>query len=205
MSDSRRALLISRLKLVLLALCFLGPLVVAWVWYANVDQWRPAGAGGGSHGELFDPPRPLSDVRLQATDGAVLDEAYFQGQWTMVYAGGAECDEVCESRLYFSRQIRTALGRDMQRVQRLYALVELPDAGTLEARIEGHPDLTVARIAEDGSLLESFRHADEDPLDARRIYIVDPLGNVIMSFSPEVDPRDLRDDLKHLLRVSRIG
>ncbi len=205
MTDPHRKLVLSRVKLVILALCFLGPLAIAWVWFANVDDWRPAGAGAGSHGDLFQPARPLEDVTLIDAEGGALDEAFFRGRWTMVYIGKVQCGELCQDRLYYTRQIRTAMGREIHRVQRLYLLPEWPDESALEERLQGHADMTVA-VPEDTGWLEQFRHEGQaHPAGAHRIYIVDPLGNVVMSFSPEVDPRDLRDDLSHLLRVSRIG
>ena len=205
MTDRQRKLMLSRLKLVILALCFLGPLAIAWLWYANVDDWRPGGAGAGSHGDLFQPARPLENVALVDADGHSLDGELFQGRWTMVYIGARQCDERCQDRLYYTRQIRTAMGREIHRVQRLYLLPEWPREETLEARLEGHADLKVA-VPQDSDWLAQFRHqGSEHPVGADRIYIVDPLGNIVMSFSPEVDPRDLRDDLNHLLRVSRIG
>jgi len=205
MTDPQRKLALSRLKLVILALCFLGPLAFAWLWYANVDEWRPAGAGSGSHGDLFQPARPLEDVALIDADGQTLDSELFRGRWTMVYIGETHCGELCEDRLYYSRQIRTAMGREIHRVQRLYLLPEWPDEQVLAQRLEGHADLTVA-VPQDSGWFEQFRHEDgESPAGADRIYIVDPLGNLMMSFPPDVDPRDLRDDLNHLLRVSRIG
>ncbi len=206
MADPQRKLVLSRLKLVILALCFLGPLVIAWLWYANVDDWRPAGAGSGSHGDLFQPARPLENVVLTDAYGQALDGSLFQGHWTLVYIGSRQCDELCRDRLYFTRQIRTAMGREIHRVQRLYLLPEWPSGEALEARLEGHPDITAAVPQARRDWLEQFRHENgEHPVGANRIYIVDPLGNIVMSFSPEVDPRDIRDDLNHLLRVSRIG
>jgi len=37
------------------------------------------------------------------------------------------------------------------------------------------------------------------------IYLVDPLGNLMMRFPPDLEPKSLLKDLKHLLKVSRIG
>ena len=55
-------------------------------------------------------------------------------------------------------------------------------------------------------LARQFTLPAGSPLDdPDRIYVVDPLGNLMMSYPAGADPNGIRKDLARLLRVSRIG
>ncbi|MGH6913028.1 MAG: hypothetical protein ACREVN_02945 [Gammaproteobacteria bacterium] len=178
-----------------LALLFLGPLALAWYLYFGTPDLRPQESV--SHGTLVQPPVPLT--ALEGPDGPLLRDV-----WTLVYIGASPCGDPCRKALHDTRQVHRALGRRYDRVGRLYLQAgsdEIPSA--LRAQ---HPDLTVMRIdAQDSALLEAFPSTDGTPLNARRIYIVDPLGNLMMFYSPDADPSGLLDDLERLLRLSHIG
>lgn len=191
-----------QLKLVFLASLFFGPLAIAWVWYAHVDQWMPEQRG--NHGTLISPARPLSDVRLITPDGEGLDLEFFRHHWTLAVFGNENCDPACQQQLYLTRQVRTRLGRESHRVQRLLIL---PADRSVAGGFEGHGDLAVGVVSDTGAKwLEAFRVApSDDPVGSLRVYIVDPLGNVMMHFAADAPPEDLYLDLKRLLRISRIG
>ena len=172
----------------LLAGLFLLPLALSfWLYYGL--HWHPAGMT--NHGELIEPPRPLPD--LPAT--------LFRTRWTLVYIGAGPCDADCREALYFMRQTRLSLNNDMARVQRVFlATGAAPDEGTLArehaglivVRIQG-PDLT--------GLLAQF-----PPEDRRHsLYVVDPLGNLMMRYDARRTPKGLLEDLKKLLQLSNIG
>lgn len=178
-----------------LALLFLGPLALAWFLYFGLPELRPPESV--SHGALIQPPVPLP--ALEGSDGPLLREA-----WTLVHIGAAPCDEPCREALHDTRQVHRALGRRYDRVRRLYFQAgsdEIPP--DLRAQ---HPELTVVRIdPQHSALLDAFPAEGGAPLDARRTYIVDPLGNLMMSYPPDADPGGLLDDLERLLRLSHIG
>ena len=55
-------------------------------------------------------------------------------------------------------------------------------------------------------LLRKFEIGNGDlPIEAQRLYIIDPLGNLMMSYPPDINPRGIMKDLKKLLKFSRIG
>lgn len=177
---------------------FFAPLAVAFLLYYGAGGWRPAGST--NHGDLIDPARPLPELELLDTTGAKLGADVWHGKWTLVYVGDGQCDAQCREALTLTRQTRLALGDDMARIQRMFLVTaHCCDQAYLEAE---QPGLVTVRIDNEagGKLLAAF------PAPAAgRIYIVDPLGNLMMSHAPEALSRGLLEDLKKLLKLSHIG
>jgi hypothetical protein len=168
----------ARLKLALIFLACAAPFILGWAaWYFG---W---GTGSrGNYGELI-APRPLA--------GPVFEP--LRGRWLLVAFDTPSCDAYCERKLYYMRQVRTAQGKDQGRVERVWVLT---GAGTppsdVLTRFEG---TRIVRAGADG-----FPGKAED-----HIYLVDPLGNLMMRFPRDPDPSRMRKDLQRLLRYSRIG
>lgn len=191
--------------LLLLVLVFAGPLVAAWIVYANLDHWRP---GTTNHGELIAPPRPLEGFTLRRVDGTALDAAYLRGKWTLVYIGPADCAEECRRAIYYMRQVRLALGQDADRVQRLLVLADPAQVAALRDFLGDYPGMAVASgtEAELREFLDRFAAAIGPQRAAPgRVYVVDPLGNLMMTYPPDAAPRGMLKDLQRLLRVSQVG
>jgi hypothetical protein len=151
------------------------PLVLGTLAY--VLGWSPGKPG--NYGELLE-PRPLALAPLAA----------LRGKWVLVSADAPACDAGCERKLYIMRQARRAQGKDMDRIERLW-LLSGPGAPrhALLAAIEG---THVARV-------------DASPLAPQHIYLVDPLGNLMMRFPRDPDPSRVIKDLQRLLKYSRLG
>lgn len=194
MSNDKRGLRRDQKLLLVLAAIFFLPLLVSWLWFLNVEDFRPQGSV--AHGTLIEPVRVLEDFPQGVPD--------LRGRWVMVYVGSTDCDEHCRDRLYGMRQVDTALGRDANRVERLYVVVggAPGDAGFLATE---HPRLHVASVAAGDAWLDAFDLADDSGVSSGRVYLMDPLGNLMMYWPAESEHRDFFDDLKRLLRVSRIG
>jgi hypothetical protein len=193
-----------RRQLLGLAALFFVPLAVAFWMYYGPSGWRPA--GDTSKGDLVEPARPLATIALPTADGGQTSAEFLRGKWSMVYVGDGLCDERCRKALYLTRQSRIALNKDMDRVQRVFLVTgRCCDRGFLA---QEHPDLVVARVddAASAALLEPFPTYGGVPLaDAGRIYLVDPLGNLMMSYAPAAPDKALLTDVKKLLRLSHIG
>jgi hypothetical protein len=187
MTDARHK---GRRTLVLLALVFLGPLAVAMaIWYSGF-AWRPAATT--EHGILLQPPPRLPDHEL-APAGRL------DGRWSMIYVGAAECDEHCRQALVTMRQVRRALGKDMDRVQRVFcATGGTPDPEFLQRE---HPGLLVVNDAVTGHGMAATigRYATGD------IFLADPLRNLVLHYPAGTSMKDIHTDLQRLLKVSRIG
>lgn len=191
-----------RIVFLVIAAMFIVPMSFAWLWFMNIERVG-APAGSSVKGELVDPAVPLADFSLPRVDapGTVELDA-LRGRWTMVYVGGAACGDDCMKTLYDTRQARLALGKDIDRVRRLYLLVgaDAPeDPGFLA---DAHPDLAVARIDPSHALLGQLDAAGAPP---GRVWLIDPVGNLMMVYTGPGRSRAMLDDLKRLLRLSRVG
>lgn len=193
----------NRGPLLLLAALFLVPLALAFTLYYGTD-WRPGGST--RHGDLIDPARPLAEVSLLRADGQPTGSGFLRGRWSLVYVGAGSCDSACGQALRDTRQIRLALDRQASRVQRVFLFAGELRAGAQLTR--DHPDLLAARVddAAGSELLRPFpRFDNQPPAAADRIYIVDPLGNLVLSYPPQADRRGVLEDLRRLLKLSHIG
>ncbi len=173
-----------RTRLFLIAAFFAIPFLTGWLAYAL--NWTPGATG--NHGELLT-PRPVTGKAFEP----------LKGKWVFVSLDAAACDRVCETKLYFMRQARKAQGKDAGRVARLWVLLdeEKPRSDLLRA-IEG---TSVVEIAEAGQRAQF--PADTSPTDY--IYLVDPLGNLMMRYPRTMDPGGIIKDLTRLLKYSAFG
>lgn len=183
----------ARIQLLLVALVFVLPLAAAWWMYYSEDAPRPEGRT--NHGALLTPVKSLADE----LPGSPLVAAAAD-HWALVYLLQGACEADCEDALYRLRQTRLMLGNDMNRLQRvLLHGTEAPDTLFLERE---HAGLTTLSHRETSLLLDAARPGDLAP---GGLYLLDPLGNLVMYFPADVAPRELVDDLEHLLELSRIG
>jgi hypothetical protein len=138
---------------------------------------------------------PAPAIEGTAADGAAFRLADLRGRWVLLAGGGAGCDVACEKSLYATRQARTMQGREQDRVARVWlAAGGAPPSPDLVAM---HPGLQVARVSA-GAL-------DALPGAKPAIWLVDPLGNLVLSWPADPDVKKLAQDLARLLKASRIG
>lgn len=194
MEESRRR---GRQVLLIIAAIFLLPVIVAFALYYG-KLWRPAGSA--SLGALIEPARPLVVAGLKHADGSPAGADVFTGKWTLIYIGDGACDADCRTALVFGRQTRLALNNEMTRVQRVFlATGNCCATGYFS---QEQPGL----VALDASAPEAQLLIAQFPEDRRdSLYIVDPLGNLMMRHDAAHTSKDLLTDLKKLLKLSHIG
>jgi hypothetical protein len=182
-----------QLQMALIALIFLGPLALAaWLYYGD-PSLQPEGRA--NHGVLLEPIMNLEDA-LPDSGLHVIEGVH----WKLLYSFTSPCDDDCRNGLYTSRQIRLMLGREMDRVVRVFLHGEAPlDTIFLEAEHEGLVTLG------ETSLTETLVGKLPAGTPGNGYFLVDPLGNLVLYFPPDTEPRDMVSDLKRLLRLSRIG
>jgi hypothetical protein len=147
-----------------------------------------------NYGELLE-PRPLPDAPLAALDGSTFRFRDLKGSWILLVADDARCDERCRTNLVYMRQIRLAQGKETERIERVWLLTG--DGSPSAEVLAGQPGLRVVRAG--GS--DVLRALPEGA--AGRIHVVDPLGNLMMRFPADPDPRRVLRDLGRLLRHSK--
>jgi len=192
-----------RRVLIGLALMFLAPLALAFYLYYGHVTWRPGGRVNA--GALVEPARPLPALALPLLGAGNTDPNFLKGKWTLLYVGSGPCSEACRIRLYQTRQVRLALDRDMNRVQRVFiAGAGCCDAGFLH---EQHPDLITIRAGADADAapLLALLPGRDASAPLQPVYLIDPLGNLMMVYSGDMKPKGMLEDMKRLLRLSSIG
>ena len=194
-----------RRQFLLIAAIFFVPLIVAFWLYYGPTEWRPV--GGTNKGDLIDPAVPLPAASLTYADGKPVPADFLAGKWTMLYVGDGACDERCRKALYVSRQSRIALNKDMGRTRRVF-LVTGNCCNQAYVDTE-HPDITFVVPGSDAAsreLLNAFPVIDGvPPALAGRLYVIDPLGNAVLSYSAAAPDKALLTDIRKLLRLSHIG
>ena len=186
-----------RRVLIGLALLFFAPLALAFYLYYGHVAWRPGSRV--NTGELIEPPRPLPALALPLYGSGTTDPDFLKGKWTFLYVAAGPCSEGCRTRLYDTRQIRLALNRDMNRVQRVF----IAGDDCCEAQLlRQHPDLITIRTGAPAAPLLDLL---PDPAAEPRVYLIDPLGNLMMSYPAGAKPKGMLEDMKRLLRLSSIG
>ena len=132
---------------------------------------------------------------------------YLRGKWTLVYIGDADCNDICLQDLYKMRQVRLAQNEDIKRVQRLFLLTDTGIPEALANTLKNYPGMDVALLLpEQADAIASLFAVDEVAVQgAGRVYLVDPLGYLMMYYPPDAEPGGILKDLKKLLKYSRIG
>ena len=168
------------------------PVIAAVVAYFF---WMPSGRT--NYGELV-APRKLPEIALENLDGRPFNLPELKGKWLLVAAAGGRCDASCVKRLFLTRQVRLMQGREMDRIERLWLVTdgERPASELLAA----HEGLHVARATP--AQLDAIFQTDAA---GEHIWLIDPLGNLMLRFPPDPDPQGMRNDLARLLKVSRAG
>ena len=185
-----------RLKLLAILLVCAAPVVASYLAYYVLPP-----AGRTNYGTLIVPQRPVPALRLIGTDGTPRRFDALLGQWVLLQADAGACGPACVAKLTALRQQRTMTGRDRDRIDRAWLVTDdvAPAAGLLRefdgtwvARADPG-ELAALLPVEPGRRIEDY------------LYLVDPLGNLMMRFPADGEPARIRKDLGRLLRASRVG
>ena len=153
------------------------------------------------YGELIDPQRPLPAVVATLPDGTSTTLRALKGQWLLITVADAACDALCERQLYLQRQLRESLGREKDRLDRVWLV---SDAAPVPARLDnGLHGATVLRVP--AAELARWLVPTTGHTLAEHFFVVDPLGNWMMRFPARMDAEGAgraKRDLGRLLRAS---
>jgi cytochrome oxidase Cu insertion factor (SCO1/SenC/PrrC family) len=184
----------SRWPLFWVAVAAFAPFVLA---YLTFYLWAPEARM--NYGELIEPARPLPDAPLTLADGQPFRFGALRGKWVLMLTAPGTCDESCQRALYHMRQVRRAQGKNMDRIERVWLITD--DAALDPALVRALEGMRFVRVAGSTVLREPALAGDRPG----HIYLVDPLGNLMLRFPHDADPSRILRDVSRLLRVSRIG
>ncbi len=185
---------------------FAAPVVLAWgIFYLFPDLMEGETV---NHGNLVSPVRALPAFKTVTGAGDTIDETFLRGKWTFIYLAEGACDEPCVQQLYNIRQARLTQGKNIDRLQRLmfWKTTGVDESQRMELRIH-FPGQTVVQLTdgEADEMAAVFTLDENNPLTAQRIYLVDPLGNLMMYYEVDDEPRGIVKDLQRLLKYSGLG
>ncbi|VAW74969.1 hypothetical protein MNBD_GAMMA13-2084 [hydrothermal vent metagenome] len=194
----------ARISMLLILGMFAVPLILATLLIELFPEWMPESTT--NNGDLVQPVRKLPAFNLETQPGEAIDESFFRGKWTILYLAKGACERPCVEQLYSIRQIRLAQGKNIDRLKRfmLWDAAGVSDAKRQELQ-KHFPGQTIVSTGEETSLLQTFALDGQDPLLADRIYLIDPLGNLMMKYEPGENPRGMIKDLEKLLKYSAVG
>jgi cytochrome oxidase Cu insertion factor (SCO1/SenC/PrrC family) len=184
-------------KLFLVIAICAAPMIVSYLTYYVIKPQART-----NYGTLLDPRlHPMPPLDPKAPDGTPVPLSSLKGKWIMLQAGGAECDARCKTKLFEMRQLRLTQGKNMGRIERIWLITDdKPLDNELMHEYEGTYFLRAKATAVQGWLpVEGSTSASD------HIYLIDPLGNLMMRFPKDADPNKIKKDLTRLLMASSIG
>lgn len=180
----------------IIAVCA-SPLIGSYIAYYVIKP-----GGRTNYGEILDPRKyPTPTLGSTSLDGGKMALDAYKGKWIMLQVDSGACATACQKKLYEMRQLRLTQGKEMGRVERVWLITDDQPLDTVLIReYDGTRMLRAPKTAVNGWL-----PADPGSTAADHLYIIDPLGNLMMRFPKDADPNKIKKDLGKLLRASSIG
>lgn len=187
----------NRVQLIMILLVFIAPIAGAFLY-------KPSGYT--NYGDIYSPARPVNNLQMSGEGGDVeLDS--FRRQWVLIVRADGTCSTACEENLLKIRQLRFMQNNDMVRLRTVFMHTQLIPAVAedLDAKYRPIESYKVEPTAFNkwGEILK----LEDAPIEAEkdRIYIIDPAGNLMMSYPAGAEPSLINKDIKRLLKASQIG
>jgi hypothetical protein len=186
-----------RWKLFTVLLVCASPVIASYLMYYVVKP-----EGRTNYGDILD-PRQYPIPVLGATDFAGKPKALsdFNGKWIMLNIDAGACDATCNRQLYEMRQLRTAQGRERERVERVWLITD--DAPVPEQIKQDYEGTHMLRV--DPQAVKAWLPVEQGATVMDHVYMIDPLGNLMMRWPKDADPNRMKKDIGKLLKASSIG
>ena len=185
-----------RWKMIAVLLVCASPVIASYLTYYVI---RPEGRR--NFGELITPQRPLPALATVDLQGKAGELTSLKKQWLLVSVANAGCDAACQQRLYFQRQLKESLGREKGRLDRVWLI---SDSAPIDDKLRlALTDFTLLRVPAE-QLAQWLPSAPGQRLEDH-LFVVDPLGNLMMRFPASMDAAGAakaKRDLDRLLRAS---
>jgi len=187
----------NRVQLILIFLVFAAPILGAFFYQPKSFN---------NYGDIYTPVRSVANLSMQGKNGAVeLDS--FRRQWIFLVAVKDSCSEACEKNILKMRQLRFMQNNDMTRIRTVFMHTGLEPAVAIDLAAKYSPIESYAIESESFNNWTQILILENAPKEANvdRFYIIDPAGNLMMSYPPSADPNLIKKDIKRLLKTSQIG
>jgi len=186
-----------RLQMVLLLLVCAAPVVASYLMFYFVHP----SSGAAAYGTLIQPTVELPDAAARDLQGHPVALRSLQGQWLIVLVGPGDCPAACERRLFMQRQLREMLGRERERVDKVWLVTDdAPLRENLRAALQAPPPATVLRVAPE--LVQQWLKPAAGHAIDEHLYVVDPMGRWMMRMPVDPEPAKVKGDLDRLLRAA---
>lgn len=196
-SEAAKARKRGRWKLFAVLLVCAAPMILSYLTYYVIKP-----SGRTNYGDLIDPrTRPIPAMASTTLDGRPETLGQYAGKWIMLKVGGGECLETCQKQLFAMRQWRLMQGKNMDRVERVWLVTDDQPLDTMTIR--QYDGMHMLRAPAD--VVNQWLPAGQGTQPADHIYLIDPLGNLMMRFPADPDPRKVYKDIAKLLKASAIG
>ena len=182
-----------RWKMLALLLVCTAPVIASYFTYYVV---RPEGRR--NYGELVNPQRPLPAFTGIDAQGQPKPLEQLKDQWLLISVADSACDDACQRHLYLQRQLRETLGKEKDRLD--WVWLRTGDAPLSEPMLQATGAATVLQV--DAAQLATWLEPAPGQRLEDHLYVVDPLGNWMMRFPANVDPKQAKRDIDRLLRAS---
>ena len=180
----------------LLAICA-APVIASYMAYYVIKP-----EGRTNYGTLLDPRTfPIPRLDAQSLDGKPMELDAFKGKWLMLQVDAAACAAPCQKKLYDMRQLRTAQGKERERIERIWLITDSAPLDTVTMR--EYDGTRLLRVAP--AVLQQWLPTEPGATLNDHIYMIDPLGNLMMRWPKDADPNKIKRDVGKLLRASGIG
>ena len=158
--------------------------------------------GRTNYGDLIDPRAyPIPDLGSTSIEGQPATLNDFKGKWILLQVHGAQCDKACQDKLFYMRQLRLTQGKEMDRIERVWLITD--DAALDIALLKKYDGTRLLRV--DPQKLAAWLPVKEDTQLSDHLYMIDPLGNLMMRFPKDPDANKIKKDITRLLKASSIG
>ncbi len=187
----------SNASLWILVASFAVPIILAYAYFFFGD--RP---GVKSNGTLIVPIVDIHTLNITDKSGNALEEEQLTPHWQMIYFVGSSCDADCQNSLYNIRQINIGMGKYQDRVNHAIVLLAEPDNAFAQLIDKEHK--AAGKFYTKAENITALSKFEVDANNMQSIYLVDPLGNIMMYFPKELEPKLIKKDISKLLKISRL-
>jgi cytochrome oxidase Cu insertion factor (SCO1/SenC/PrrC family) len=195
----------NKFVLVTLILTFTLPLILAGLLF-----WSGLSLNGKTtnYGQLIQPTISINELKPTDSAEKLLVGKEILGKWVLLTLNPAQCEKACQNSLYEIRQICKATGKEQTRLRQVVMSISHHKADPhLNDLLKNEYPLTTEWLIDEAKFRKLTGVPTHQKLDAEQgaIYLIDPVGNIMMRYIPPSNPSGIFKDLSKLLRVSQIG